>query len=243
MSPVTLPAYGGVHPPECLLKRDRYGKNRDPSTQPAESERVAERLLIADEFEAVAFSPDPLTPEMGDAVGTFTQIIHRYNAAILAEDIPAARILSDQAHELAIALNDGDQDILASHNSTGVFLERKTAAPYGSVPLWGQTGSFILQVRPALRVRIEMEGIFGLAEPPIPSFTAVAIDFEQPFISEFSHHSFLGHRHPTTPRCDPAEHARRVILDYIGQRLNGQLRSMVPPHDLKFVRSPNCGFT
>ena len=47
-------------------------------------------------------------------------------------------------------------------DAPGCVLERPTRAEDGTVPLWGQTGSFEI-VHGAMRVRIEMDGIFGLA--------------------------------------------------------------------------------
>ncbi|CAN7602484.1 hypothetical protein [Pararhizobium sp. LjRoot238] len=41
------------------------------------------------------------------------------------------------------------------------MLARLTAAETGKVPLWGQTGNFVVTVRDA-RVRAEMDGMFGI---------------------------------------------------------------------------------
>ena len=66
-------------------------------------------------------------------------------------------------------------------------------APEGTVPLWGQAGSFTIDVD-GMKVRIEQEGMFGIGAGFSfwPAFSAYAVDYAKPFLSETGYRSFLG---------------------------------------------------
>ncbi len=182
------------------------------------------QLSFGEEFEAAAFEqrtahlPDGLPA----AIPYFRNLIDRHHEALLAGDLDAAQRINDEAHDLALKLNGGDSAILADDDSSGHVLERETAAPEGEVPKWGQTGAFVVSVD-AMRVRVVMEGVLGLAAAPLPSFVVMAIDYDEPFLSETGFKSFLGYSLVLATGALPDEHARSVIGTYVRERLKGKL--------------------
>ena len=100
-------------------------------------------------------------------------------------------------------------------------LERATAAPAGTVPLYGQTGDFTIDVN-GMRVRIEMDGMYGIgmmSNSPAPGFSVHAVDYDKPFISETGYRSFIGYRPGMPPGTTPDELVRQVIKAHISGSL------------------------
>jgi len=126
--------------------------------------------------------------------------------------------------KLLIPLNDGEPGILAGPDAPGCQLASLTSAPMGAVPLWGQEGSFILQL-PKVRVRIEMDGIFGIGGRFCPwmNFSAHAVDWDRPFISETGYRSFMRLHAAVVPGVTPDGFARLVLEAHIKGELKGKL--------------------
>jgi len=179
-------------------------------------------------FAAEAFENQTahLPAAMQEAVPYFWQLIERNNAAMRACDFELAAKLSEEAHDLAVKLNNGEIGILADDDSPGYVLERETAAPSGTVPQWGQTGDFIIEVD-GMKVRIEMEGIFGIGmSSPIPGFAAHAVNYDEPFFSPTGYRHF--YRGAPTPDMTPATYAAEIIRQLIAEDLKGKLRLIEP---------------
>jgi hypothetical protein len=72
--------------------------------------------------------------------------------------------------------------ILAGPDAPGHQLERATAAPEGTIPKWGQTGSYIVDVN-GIKVRIKQSGMLGIGSMAMfwPSFEAHAVEYDKPF--------------------------------------------------------------
>lgn len=126
-----------------------------------------------------------LPSTMEDAVPFYRALIERYHAAMIAGDAEGTMALRDEAHDLAIKLNGGTLlGICGGPDAPGNVLERAAGAEPGAIPLWGQEGSFIIDVN-GLKVRIEQFGIFGVSTAPMcwPGFGAHAVDYQRPFLS------------------------------------------------------------
>ena len=93
----------------------------------------------------------------------------------------------------------------------------------------GQKGSFIVTVA-GMRVRIEIEGVFGLfaAWSFWPSFSAHAVDPGRPFISETGYRSFLSVRLAPLPGLLPDSFAAEAIEAHLRQEMKGKLVAIEP---------------
>ena len=119
---------------------------------------------------------------MEEALPFYRRMIENHHAAMQAADIDKAMSIREEAHQLAAKLNGGTCGIIAGPDAPGCILERESAAPPGSVPLWGQAGEFVVTVG-AMRVRIELKGMFGSAAPLAfsPAFTPMPSSGTGPF--------------------------------------------------------------
>ena len=110
---------------------------------------------------------------MAEALPCYRRMIDRHHAAMLAAGIDEAMRIREDAHGLAAKLNGGTCGIIAGPDAPGCILESETEAAPGTVPLWGQAGEFTVTVD-AMRVRIEIKGMFGIGSTfcPFPGFYA-----------------------------------------------------------------------
>ena len=101
-----------------------------------------------------------------------------------------------------------------------------TAAPDGEVPLWGQKGSFIVDVN-GTPARIEMDGMLGICQSMSlwPGFGAHAVDADRPFFSETGYRSFMGVHADLIPGLTPDAFVRAAIASHIKCECKGRLRS------------------
>jgi hypothetical protein len=168
---------------------------------------------------------------MDEAIPFYRLLIRQHHAAMLAANVDDAMRVRKEADLLALRLNGGEPGILAHENSPGNVLTRETAALAGTVPLWGQAGEFVITMQD-MRVRIELEGMFGIGSSfgYWPGFSAHAVDWDRPFISETGYRSFLGIHAEPVPGLLPDEFAAKVIAGYVARDLKGKLRSVNPQY-------------
>jgi hypothetical protein len=170
-----------------------------------------------------------LPSTMVEALPFFHGLLERHHAAMLAGDTGAAMTLRKEASNLALRLNGGKPGILADEDSPGRVLERESAALPGVVPLWGQRGGFIVTVA-GMRVRVEMDGVFGIGAGFgfWLGFSAHAVDWDRPFLSETGYRSFLGIPAPAAPGLTPERFMTEVIAAHVTRELKGRLRAIEP---------------
>lgn len=170
---------------------------------------------------------DHLPDTMAEAVPRHRLQIRQHHAAMLAGDIETAMQIRQEAHRMACRVNGGDRGILAGDDAPGNVLGRRCAAQPGKVPLWGQSGTFIVTVD-SLPVSIEMQGIFGICSSscPFPGFHARVVDRERPFISGTGFRSFLGIYAELVPGLTPDSFVHTVIEGHISRELKGKLRPL-----------------
>jgi hypothetical protein len=176
---------------------------------------------------------------MAEAIPFYRLLIRQHHAAMFAADIDAAIGLRKEASLLALRLNAGEPGILASDDAPGCVLARLTAAAPGAVPLWGQEGEFTIEVN-GMRVRIEMDGMFGIGRGfgYWPGFSAHAVDYLYPFISETGFPSFLGIHADPAPGLTPDTFAAKVIAAHIRGELKGKLRTIAPRYRTEAMAQP-----
>jgi len=168
---------------------------------------------------------------MEEAIPFYRLLIRQHHAAVLAADADKVTQLRREAKNLALRLNDGEPGILAHEDAPGYVLARESAAPSGTVPLWGQDGDFIITVG-KMRVRIELDGLFGIASSVAfwPGFAAHAVDLDRPFISETGYRSFLGIYAEPVPDLTPDAFTAKVIAAHIERELKGRLVPIAPQY-------------
>lgn len=160
---------------------------------------------------------------MDAALPFFRDLIALHHQAMLAGDAETVRHLREEAHLLALKLNGYDPGILADGNAPGNLLARATRAPEGTVPLWGQSGIFEI-TSDGMRVRIEMEGIFGIGASFTMwvGFAAHAVDWDKPFLSETGYRSFLGVGGDLQPGFTPDSFATAIVAAHVRRELGGR---------------------
>ncbi|MEM8625663.1 MAG: hypothetical protein AAGG47_19395 [Pseudomonadota bacterium] len=165
-----------------------------------------------------------LPATLDEAVPCFRGLIEKNHAAMLAADEDETRRLHDEARRLASKVNGGHPGILADEQAPGSVLARETAAKPGTVPLWGQTGDFVVELA-GMAVRVEMEGLFGIGSGWSfwPGFSAHAVDLDKPFLSETGYRSFLGIHADPRPGMTPDTFAVWVVEAYVARELGGAL--------------------
>lgn len=172
-----------------------------------------------------------LPGSIDDALPFYRDLIQRHHAAMLAADVDEALRLRKEAHLLAEKLNGGEPGILAHEEAPGCVLARAAAAAPGAVPLWGQTATFVISAS-GMRVRIEMEGVFGIGSSVgfWPGFAAHAVDLERPFLSQTGYRSFLGIHADPAPNLTPEIFTAKVISIYVENALKGRLEDIAPSY-------------
>jgi len=165
-----------------------------------------------------------LPSTMAEALPFYRGLIETHHAAMLAAAGDEVLHIRDEARKLALRLNRGEPGILAGDDAPGCILERDTAAASGTVPLWGQAGDFTVTAG-TMRVRIELDGMFGIGGRYLlwPGFSAHAVDYGRPFLSETGYRSFIGIHAPFVPGMTPDAFAREIIAAHVARELKGRL--------------------
>lgn len=155
-----------------------------------------------------------------EAVPYYEGIIDRYDAAVLAGNVPLMRRIEEEADLLATHLNGGEHcGITSGPESPGRILEQRTAAPPGTVPRWGQAGNFTVTLQHC-QVRVEFGGLYGIC---LPQFGAYAVDLDKPFISQTGYRSFMAYNTHHQPGTTVNEYIHTVLHDYITKELKNKL--------------------
>jgi hypothetical protein len=167
-----------------------------------------------------------LPSNMEKAIPYYRKLIERHHEAVIAGDAQQAIKIREEAEDLAIKLNGGE--LLGIKGGPGApcyVLERATAAPAGTVPLWGQIGEFTIDVD-GMRVRIEQDGMFGIGmmSSPYSGFSAHAVDYQKPFLSDTGYRSFIGCHAGMARGITPDAFAREMIQSYVARECKGKLR-------------------
>jgi hypothetical protein len=165
-----------------------------------------------------------LPSTMEEAIPYYRKLIEKHHAAMMAGDKDAAMAVRREADELAYKLNGNDScGIKGGPDSVAAKLERATAAPDGTAPLWGQTGDYTINVD-GMKVRIEQDGIFAVGSHAMfwLAFSAHAVDWDKPFLSETGYRSFIGIFAPPEPGVTPDDFARGVITGNLQRECKGK---------------------
>ena len=165
---------------------------------------------------------------MEEALPYYRRLIGAHHAAMLAGDVGEVSRLRGEAHDLAYKLNGFEPGILADKDAPGYVLARLTQAAEGEVPLWGQAGSFEVRYK-SMRVRIDMEGLFGIGATSMSwlGFSAHAVEENKPFLSETGYRSFLDVGGALVPGYTPDTFALGIVEAHVQKALKGKLVRIV----------------
>lgn len=171
------------------------------------------------EAERTAHTPST----MEEAVPFYRKLIEKHHATMMAGDKDAAMAVRAEADDLAYKLSGDDKAIKGGPDAPACQLERATAAPEGTVPLWGQTGNYITDVD-GMKVRIEQDGIFATGSHAMfwLAFSAHAVDYYKPFLSETGYRSFIGIFAPPEPGVTPEDFAKGAIRGQLNREHKGK---------------------
>jgi hypothetical protein len=163
---------------------------------------------------------------MDEAIPYYRKLIERHHEAMMAADVEKSIAIRGEARDLAVKLNAGKLlGICGGPDAPACVLERETAAPPGTVPMWGQEGSFTIDFR-SIPVRIEQDGMFGIGASSgnFLGFGAHAVDYDRPFISETGYRSFLGLHGDVPAGMTPDMVAGEAVKAYVDRECKGKLR-------------------
>jgi hypothetical protein len=193
----------------------------------------------ANTMRALAKELAHLPGSFDEALPFFRALMERHHAAMLAGFESEAMALREEADRLATKLNNYEPGIIADVDAPGCVLERLTRAEDGTVPLWGQTGSFEI-THGSMRVQIEMDGIFGVASNVFPwlGFAAHAVEWGKPFLSETGYRSFIGLRGGLQPGMTPDSFAREIVALHVSRELKGKLLAIKPEYRERHEAAP-----
>lgn len=161
---------------------------------------------------------------MEEAIPHYRKLIEKHHAAMMAGDKEAAMAVRAEANDLAYKRNGNDAcGIKGGPDSIAAQLEHATAAPEGTVPLWGQTGNYTIDID-GMKVRIEQDGMFAVGSHAMHwlAFSAHAVDWDKPFLSETGYQSFIGIFAPPEAGITPENFARSVISGQIKREHKGK---------------------
>lgn len=163
----------------------------------------------------------PTTMEEGHAY--FRGLIRQHHALMLEQRIDEAVALRQEARDLAYVLNGFEAGTHAHDEAPGYVLEREAAAPPGEVPLWGQSGKFLL---PAFNAAAKVSGMLGLFATHMQgmAFEVYAADNTKPFLSETGYRSFLGQSAPVPKGSTVDVWVAATVQMHINKELKGRLK-------------------
>lgn len=159
-----------------------------------------------------------------EAVPYYRGLIARHHALMVAGAYDDAMAVRSEAHRLALKLNGYEPGIIAGPDAPGCVLERVTLAPKGTVPQWGQKGSFEVKVG-GMHVSVAIDGMFGIGAcySRWPGLRTFAVARDEPFLSETGFRSFLGVHAELPLGQTPDAFARVVIEAHVERALKGRL--------------------
>jgi len=197
--------------------------------KPASGQQLGFDALLSDAANSNAHRL--LAREAAHLPGTFEEallfyhgLIERHHAAMLAADWDKVVAFREEAHRLAEKLNGFEPGICAHNDAPGCRLENEARAVEGTAPLWGQAGSFEITHK-TMRVRVEMDGLFAIGARYMtwPGFSAHAVEWHKPFLSETGYRSFLGLHGELVPGQTPGGFAADVVAAHVTRTLKGKL--------------------
>ena len=138
--------------------------------------------------ELAASMPDTV-PELLDVAAAAVDALH---AAVMAGDQEAAELAADRYEATIWKLNGGTFfGCVADEDAPGNLVENHCRAAPGTVPKWGQSGTFLVTVD-GIRALVEFGDGMGALRT---HFAFHVVDLDKPFISETGYRSHFDEMH------------------------------------------------
>lgn len=146
--------------------------------------------MTTQEFSQGSGVADLLQPEQVSLLAEAGQVIDDMHAAVLAEDKERAQSAVARYEEIVNLLNGGTpfgSYDTANPKAGGVLAEKHHAAELGTVPKWGQTGEFLVNIG-GMSVHVKASQGFGRMNTHFEFF---AVNLHEPFISNTGYKSYF----------------------------------------------------
>ncbi len=160
-----------------------------------------------------------------DALPFYRALLDSHNAAMVEGNDEEVCRLKTEAYDLAVKLSDGVSLGICAPDGYGSKLEREAAAAAGTIPKWGQAGSFVID-HEGMEARVELDGLFGIGSfyDFWPGFKAYAVNRRKPFISDTGFRSFSGYGYSELiPGLTPDQFVGEMLTNHIENQLGGKL--------------------
>jgi hypothetical protein len=161
----------------------------------------------------------------------YAGILDRYDAAMMSADTAAAIEVKDECElfreHVYEALQDQPSTCLAGVSGQ---LSKDNRAADGTVPKWGQEGTFTITVA-SVPVRIEVGHLCGIGmygENLLPHFSIHIVDKHRNFLSHTGYRSFFLNMQDTEPGVTLADAIGRILRDHVQRDLKGKLERYDP---------------
>jgi len=179
-------------------------------------QRIAHFPAASDEAACIRFHAD---------------ILSRYDAAMMRADTAAAVAVIEECELFLDYVYEPHADQRGvCYADVNDQLSKANSAPDGTVPKWGQEGSFTITVG-SVPVRIEVDHLCGLGmfgENLLPHFSIHIVDKHRLFLSHTGYRSFFCTMHDTEPGVTIAEAIGRILRQYVQKEMKGKLERYDP---------------
>jgi hypothetical protein len=161
----------------------------------------------------------------------YAGIIDRYDSAMMKADTAAAVDIKEECNLFREHVYEALQDehSVCRADISGQ-LSKANRAPDGTVPQWGQEGTFTITVC-SVPVRIEVDHLCGIGmygENLLPHFSIHIVDKHRSFLSHTGYRSFFLNMHDTEPGVTLADAIGRILREYVQREMKGKLERYDP---------------
>lgn len=173
----------------------------------------------------------PAVNDEAACVRFHAELLSRYDAAMMKADTAAAVAVMEECELFLEYVYEPHKDQRGvCYADVNGHLSKANRAPDGTVPMWGQEGSFTITVG-SVPVRIEIDHLCGLGqfgENLLPHFSIHIVDKHRDFLSHTGYRSFFCTLHDTEPGVTVADAIGRILRLHVQNEMKGKLERYDP---------------
>jgi hypothetical protein len=173
----------------------------------------------------------PAVTDSAACVGFYAEIIDRYDSAMMKADTAAAVAVKEECEFFLDYVYEAYQDQKGvCHADVSGQLAKANRAPDGTVPKWGQEGTFTITIS-SVPVRIEIDHLCGLGmfgENLLPHFSIHIVDKHRSFLSHTGYRSFFVNMQDTEPGVTLGDAIGLILREYVQREMKGKLERYDP---------------